>query len=122
MKPIRHDFSVWRGASGIDGNSNGLVFYWLQSDETPVNLSGYEFILTVNAGTTASSSQLIKKQTPGDISVDIDTAKVTCPLSVADTRLMTSIHHYELESRIGGVERVLLYGYITAKGGANEDA
>lgn len=129
MKPITLDHEIWAGADGTSSNPEGIVFRWLAgTPQVTVNLTGYEFQFTWQAGATVKryvGSHDGTAQT-GDILIDLAAAEVKVPISREDTRLIESAATealYQIEYRIGGVQRIFMSGKLNLVGsGINDDS
>ena len=116
------DFSSRAGNSGTDRNEAGLVFRFLEADGvTPRDLTGAAFVCRI---TDAAGSPVLRKDTTGTVTVDLVTAEVTVPVTVADSRTLAAAIQpltYDLERRQGSDQRTEVGGVIFCTPGANDD-
>lgn len=105
----RYDFDIWRG-----NNQPWVKFIF------PFDISDSSFILrlTMEEATYTYSSE------DGDLSIDASDNSVTWPYTVAMSRQIPAGKNtqFELEKYgPGNVQQTYLYGYITGRGGLNDD-
>ena len=80
-----YNFTVRAGNSGTTKNDEGLQVRLRAGDPLePVDLTGDEFVFRV----LARNTEAMRKDTDGDITVDLVEAIVTVPFSVADSRTL----------------------------------
>ena len=105
----RYDFDIWRG-----NNQPAVKFIF------PFDIASSSFImrLTIDETTYSYSSD------DGDLIIDETDNSVVWPYTVEISREIPlgKNSQYELERRVsGGEQRTYLYGYITGRGGLNDD-
>jgi len=118
----KYDFRVRAGNSGTTGNGAGLVIIVSEGDPPAlVNLTGQTVVFRAMS---KSGVQVVRKDMSTGIVVDIALAKITVPITVAESRLMATNGPdltYDLERRNGAEQRTLLFGSITVDGSSNDD-
>ena len=116
------DFSSRAGNSGTDRNEAGMVFRLLESDGvTPRDLTGATFVCRIM---DAAGLLVLRKDTSGTVTVDLLTAEVVVPVTVADSRALAAAQKpltYDLERRQGSDQRTEVGGTIFSTPGANDD-
>lgn len=117
----KYDVTVRAGNSGTALNEAGIVARVLVAG-TPLDLTGNTIVFRVldRAGT-----QIVRKDTASGITVDIPTGTVTIPVTVAESRLYEAAGaglRWEVERRIGGLQRTFLGGALLVAPGVNDDA
>ncbi len=120
MIPTRA-FRVWAGNSGTVENPAGIeIVLKAGTPPAPVDLTGSEIVFRAVLG----SGVIRKTSANGGITIVELEGRITVPITVADSRLMTAGDRwrYEIERRIGGSERTIICGELIAAGGANDDA
>lgn len=115
-----YNFEILAGNSGTVSNPNGIVFTLTDSEGAVQDLSGSIFVFTT---TEYNGISLQKTSADGGIIIDIPTAKVTIPITVADSRILTGINSvcYEVEQQVGSTQRTRLKGDINVITGVNDD-
>lgn len=119
--PALLNIDIFVGNSGVAENPDGIVFDWLDNNGIALDLTGYEFIFRVISGSADTSTELIRK-TSSNNEINVVGSRITIPITIAETRLINSAKRYEIESRIDGSERTILYGVLNPIGGANDDS
>jgi len=121
-----YNITVRAGNSGLvngEGNPIGLQARFLEGDPpAPQDLTGDEFVFRVYA---RGQEVLRKDNDTGDVTVDLITAIVTVPVSVADSRVIEAAGPalvYDFERRqAGGIQRTVVYGAILVEPAVNDD-
>lgn len=108
---------IWRGNSGTVDNSAGLVASFCTEDGSLLDFTGDSFYFL------ARNLQGKELAISDAITVDIPTATVTVPITVAQSRTFETNDHvtYELERRNGQTQRTILTGALSIEGGINAD-
>lgn len=108
------DFTVVPGSDGIffeDGrNKIGLVFFYTDEDDTPIDLSGF----TLHFVASACGKAVLTIETP-IITWDSATGRIIVPIGNGDTRELGKYDfiNYSLEARAGNVQDLLSHGKIS---------
>lgn len=113
------DFTIRAGNSGTDANERGIVVR-VKVATTPLDLTGNTIVFRV----LKDGTQVLRKTTAGDITVDIPTAEIVVPITVAESRTLEAAGQgltYDIERRATGVQRTILSGSIFVEPGANDD-
>jgi len=115
----RYNFRVRAGNSGSVENEAGLEAI-ITTGGVPVDMTGDTIVFRV----LAAGVQVLRKTNPA-ILVDIPTARITVPLTTADSRTLEAAGgrlNYDLERRtVAGGQRTLLCGEVFVEPGANDD-
>lgn len=115
-----YNFDILSGNSGAVNNPNGIVFTLTDSEGVIQDLTGSEFVFI----TTEYNGVFIRKtSSDGGITIDLPTAKVTIPITLADSNSLAGIGSvcYEVEQRVNGTQRTRLRGDINVIVGINDD-
>lgn len=114
--PARVDLPIWAGST-----SDVALCLWLDDDHTvPLDVTGSELVWRV----VVVGTEVLRRSTPDGVVITSTVGRVEIPISVADTRLLPagSAARYELEQRIDGIERTLVYGsLLVSVWGGNDD-
>jgi len=113
--PTKYDIDVWRG------NTLSRTFRLKNADDSPVDLTGSEFVFRV----VSASDELIRAESPSAL-LSVPTpanGEVLLALTPAETRLMSDgkTARYELEQRSGAEQTTIIYGFLNVTGWANDD-
>lgn len=113
------DIEIFRGANGPP-----VTWPFVLSIDPQVifDFTGATARLSVYRGETLLF-RIDADRDPLTIGIDIPSGKVTWMPSLAQSRLVPEgrLCRYELEYRLGGIERSFAYGYVTGRGGLNDD-
>lgn len=116
--PVLFNIDLWAGNSGTAGNAAGFVF-----DIEAFSWDGSEIVFRA---VFADGSEIRKTSANGGIAIDPETQRVTIPFAVADSRKVAAEPNkqaaYEIERRINGGEWTVAAGFLTARGGVNDDS
>lgn len=113
--PAVVDFDLWRGS-----NLPPVIFGLENEDGTPFPVAGSEFVLSIRWG----GGSIRKSTAVGDgFVLNETTSELAWSPTLAETRLVPlgRLSRYEVERRIGGTQDTLISGFITGKGGNNDD-
>ena len=114
------DFTIRAGNTGTAQNERGLVVR-VKVDTTPLDLTGNTIVFRV----TKDGTQVLRKDSlTGGITVDLPTAEIVVPITVAESRTLEAAGQgltYDIERRATGVQRTILSGNIFVEPGANDD-
>ena len=118
------NFTVRAGNSGTVDNATGiqvLLRVYVNDVLTPEDLTGDAFVFRV----WSRGAQVLRLTTADAITVDLVTAQVTVPLSVANSRTLESAGPaltYDLERRpLAGGQRTVIFGAMIVEPGCNDD-
>jgi hypothetical protein len=115
-----YNIKIRAGNSGTEANELGLVCQILVADE-PYDLTGQDIIFRV---IDAAGQQVIRKDSDDEITVDIETATITVPITVEESRTLAAAPlrmRYEMERQSGSLQRTFLVGDILIARGVNDD-
>jgi hypothetical protein len=108
------------GNSGTIDNELGLVVQLLV-DDAPLDLTGALIVFRI---VDERGQEVMEKTSAGTITVDLPTATITVPFTVADSRALSLIRprmRYDMERRLGSLQRTFLVGPVTVEASANDD-
>lgn len=116
MEPGRYDWKIWRG------NSEEVTFKFWQdrAKTTPLDLTGSELHFKLTHG----GGEIVKSSVAASLVVNALAGEVAVELTPAETRAITTttfVPVYELERRIGGKQKTLIWGEVKSTGGRNND-
>lgn len=116
--PKNYLLKVWRGNTF----KQDLIFYDVEDGvKTPTDLTGSDYILKIVLS-DEDATEVVKTIGDGITVDDPLTGKISLLLTANETRLIPlGISSYELEKHINGEEYTVLYGSLSASGGANDD-
>lgn len=114
--PTRVDLPIWAG-----NTSDVALRLWLDDGRTvPMDLTGSDLVWRVVVG----GAEVLRRMTPDGVVITATVGRVEIPISAADTRRLPtgSTARYELEQRVDGIERTLVYGsLLVSLWGGNDD-
>lgn len=113
--PAKKILKLWRG------NTAEFVFRLKQDHNTPLDLTGSTFVMSIIHG----GPRIELSSSDGGITIATPTTgELTVPISVALSRSIlqrTGGVQYEIERRIDGAQTTILFGTIEFAGGNNAD-
>jgi hypothetical protein len=115
-----YNVRIRAGNTGTVANALGLVAQILVAD-MPVNLTGQTIVFRV---IDEVGAQILRKDTSTGITVDIPSATITVPITVAESRALAEAPlrlRYEMEQRATGMQRTFLQGDVFIEPGVNDD-
>lgn len=121
MTTAAFNYTVRAGNSGTLQNERGIVVR-VKVGNDPLDLTGNEIVFRV---LRRGGAQVLRKTTESGVTVDLETAEIVVPITVADSRALEVAGlglTYDIERRAIGLQRTIVAGSLFVEPGANDDA
>jgi hypothetical protein len=115
-----YDIRIRSGNSGTIANELGFVCQVLVAG-APLDMTGNEVVFRVYS---AAGEEVIRKDTGDDVTVDLATATIIVPITVAESRTLAAAAlrlKYDIERRNGTLQRTIICGNVLVTPGVNDD-